>query len=170
MTKHIMTSIAAALTLLFLATPKHVVAQDVDCGLQCLICGASKFEGDMHSPNGAYDMKCQTGDPGEGCAQAGCGQTATNDDLVPAETIAEIVQSVQTEAEIRALAAAYGDRLLVVPERNAVVVLGTLCSAEWLASMTFVARDRVDLLARYSVASLEQFVAEREAAAPVATD
>lgn len=127
--------VLVVLILFGLASASPSSAQD--CGLNCNWCGLNKWEGRSFSFLGPYDMKCTYSASGSGCAT--CSESSAAEDGVTADLIAEILLSARP-GDVRAIVAAYGDRLLLIPERNGIAVKGIGCSAASIAKLVILPR------------------------------
>jgi hypothetical protein len=144
-----------------------------DCGMECRVCGANQWEGTNWGGKLApYDMDCtHTGESG-GCARCSGAVEAANPNWIPADLIAEVVASASA-AEVRAVLQAYGDRLLYVPERGAVVVTGTSCSPNGIAVLVMLTPPKVRAFERARthnhsmVGLLGDFLAVHVAVSPI---
>lgn len=135
--------------------PGTAAAQVVDCGRNCMPCGDNKHEGINHAVSAPHNMDCIG--PVETGTCTACSAPSVSRKAVDAMIIARVVQAA-TVRELRAVVAAYGDRLLLNASRNVVVVKGNGCDPDALSTVVYLAPSKARVFARLNVASLEEFV------------
>lgn len=136
-------------------TAPAVSAQD--CGSSCSACGLAGYEGRNHAAGGAYNMDCHALIPYcVACPPPKVEMTAEHT-FTAAKIIREL--RVASGASIASLAARHGDRLLIVPERNLLVIKGTPCNADALASAVYIGSNTMNALVAAGVRSLADHLA-----------
>jgi len=128
--------------------PSRAIGQD--CGLSCGRCAIGAWEGRGYSANGSYNMDCFALLP----YCVACPKIEMAAEHTPA--VADIVRELRTStnATIALVANRYRDRLLIVPERGLLVIRGTECNPDALASVVFLERAKLEALAASGVGSL----------------
>lgn len=144
--------VSVFLLALFAAGVSPVDARD--CGWNCQICGLGSYEGTMEDDPAPYLVECVHAIFGI-CPDCG---GSVNDDLIDAMAIAEMIESLSA-AELSALVEAYGDRLLLNPERGLLIVQGNGCDVRALEIAIFLPPAKVRALERLRVGSLQAFLA-----------
>lgn len=135
----------------------RTAAQDGgDCGENCLTCGDDKWEGITHSEeNAVYNMTCILNVDLGGCHEC---ETETSSTTVRAVSIAKAAEAI-TQSEVGALVAAYGDRLLLNVDKNALVVMGTDCDADRVGAYVYLSPGKVQAIAEAGVRSYKHYLA-----------
>ena len=130
-----------------------------DCGSSCSTCGLGGYEGRSHTVGGPYNMSCYSLVPY--CVACPEVEMATEHNSTTAN-VASAVRSATNET-IAMVAEQYRTRLLVVPERNLVVIKGTSCDPNALGSVLRVEAATITALTATGIRSLREHI---EAATP----
>ena len=130
-----------------------------DCGSICAYCSLIHWEGTDHSANGGYDMTCLFG---SSCRIEGCGNgTSLDDGATPPDAIADAIQAA-TIRELGDIVVAYGDRLFLAADRQAVGITGTQCRERLIARMVFLAPAELNALRDAPIAQLADLLSDGE--------
>jgi hypothetical protein len=130
------------------------------CGSDCFQCGDHKFESD--TTGGPYDSRC-IGPTETACA--GCDSRSLSERVVGASAIAKVVEAASS-MELRAVLAAYGDRLLLNAARNILVIKGNGCDRDDLGTVVFLSPAKTREFARLNAPRLAKFLAVKQATPP----
>lgn len=131
--------LACSLLLLCLSAMSASPAQAQDCGDDCVGCPTG-WEGQSFSTTGPYNMTCFAEIPF--CVACG---PLVSDHVPGVEHIVDLLQS-GSPTTLADLVVKYGDRLLLSPRRNLVVVQGTDCDPQALATVVFVSSEQARAL------------------------
>jgi hypothetical protein len=150
-----------------LFAPAQVVAQD--CGHDCHACPLGLgYEGINHEDGGPFNMTCFMSVPYcVACApQDTVGgwpidpETRVSDVTPGAEMVVKLIYSVPAE-RLNSSLRIYRNRILVVPDRNLVVVKGNGCDPEALSTVLFVTSRKIKALRNMGVLTLTEYLRSR---------
>jgi hypothetical protein len=170
MLKTLLPEIAMLLLSCAFLAPRSADAQD--CGHDCVTCIAGTgYEGVHYEKGGAYDMTCTVlVQYCVACAPQLPGDTTENwpvnpdtrvSDAAPgAEAIVQLIQSTPP-SRLKPWLGKFHNRILLVPDRNLVVVKGNGCDPEALTTVLFVSPEKVKKLGDLGVLTLREYLRNR---------
>ena len=142
-----------ALGLLFVRPP---TAHAEDCGNQCKSCSIAGYEGTQWNASGIYNMTCYSFIPY--CVACVIERTNDGDD---AEALLAALRT-QDDASIPSIVRRNRGRLLVSPSRHLVVLRGTDCDPNALASVVYVGDARMRTLQEMGLPLLSEYLADSQ--------
>lgn len=141
------------------AQPGLVQGQNYDCGYNCAPCGDNQCEGNTYGATAPWNMDCWGPTETGGCMH--CRAPSLTANAVDAMIIGRVVEAA-TVRELRAVVAAYGNRLLLNASRNVVVIKGNGCDPDALSTVVYLTPSKARALARLNTRALESFLASLE--------
>ncbi len=159
--------IALVFGLLF-ASPELVLAQD--CGTSCQRCLLLGREGVNHRQGAPNDMRCRFGSDCKPCHEGQEGKEGPRKSLGDADASeTEILRAFldATPDQLPGVVAKYRERILLHHPRQLLAVRGSDCLADHVTAVTFLSKDRLEALRRFTITRLDDFLTAHSGEATV---